>query len=401
MPDTTDTDDEQRDRHPWDGHPYQENHPTDAKAIRNQFGLAKWSDLEESFDDRESPYPNCLVHEKPAQKYDHEGGTNFLAIGEKGSGKSTFGLEWATRLMDVNDEAVIWRGSPKRSEWLPLKQYATVCLPAGVDIDARWRTGVRAEGEPAELDEIVRDVIRYDGVIDLLDQLEPHQFYVVYPDPEFRHCNVIMRYSDWCQHEVEYVSQSEASDDERLEPTPTVHWWVAFLVGHLEEGPEDQWTSLIFDEAADLLPENAPADKNQTWEKVQTMRQVMADSRKFRLSVFFYAHHEQNVHSDIRRTIQWRVSMPDGTANPCRENGDTAPVGFSSIKMKKDLLSEQPVGHGIFWTETNFTRFSWDDFPKDPEEPDWLQIKPRLAEQQSIRARVSDRRGPPGGVADD
>ncbi len=53
--------------------------------------------------------------------------------------------------------------------------------------------------------------------------------------------------------------------------------------------------------------------------------------------------------------------MPDGTANPCKSNNDSPPVGFRQIPMKFDMMSQQNVGRGLCWTETNFTRFSWDD----------------------------------------
>lgn len=381
----------------------------DSRQIRQVYGIPPFYKLEENLRSAEHPYPNCIVHEAEAEKYDHVGGTNLLAVGEKGSGKSTLGLEISTHLMDVNDECVVWRGSPDRSEWLPLKPWTVLYLPANAEVTPTWRpTDMRADngGEAAALEEIVKEVVYYDDLQDLLQQFDRHEFAVVYPDPTFSGCNEVMEQSGYCPHEVEYITPSAAEHDEQLKPTPLVHWWFAFNVARLEYGPYD-WMSLMFDEAADLAPESARADKAQTYEKVMSLRRVMADSRKYFFSLFFFAHHEENVHSAIRRTIQWRCSMPDGTANPCRDNNDSPPVGYSAIPMKFDMLSGQDVGRGIVWTETNFTRFSWDDFPDPPEDTSrWLKIKLRdgnlnSAASARVPARATESAVTGRGVSDD
>ena len=104
---------------------------SDQDEIRRRFGIAPFDPSDYDF----SPYPNCLIHEGPTEDRgtDHTGGTNFLGIGEKGSGKSTLGLWYATRQMEVNNEAVVWRGSPSRSEWLPLRPWTRLFLPSSVD----------------------------------------------------------------------------------------------------------------------------------------------------------------------------------------------------------------------------------------------------------------------------
>lgn len=371
---------------------------SNARTMRQIFGLPAFWKLENQLSEKETPLPNCIVHEKPAETYDHEGGTNALAIGEKGSGKSTLALWLAIRLMEANDEAVIWRGSPSRSEWLPLKQWTKLMLPASAAVEADWQPEDIREGsggEPADLESEVDEVVYYDGLRDLLDQLEPHQFHVVYPDPGFRGCEQIMGESEYSPHPVQFTTPAEAEEPE--EQTPTIHWWFAFLVARLEHGPYD-WTSLIFDECADLAPDSARADKSQTYEKVLSLRRVMADSRKYFLSLFFFGHHEENLHSKIRRTVQWRVNMPDGTANPCQSNNDRPPVGFNQLKMKYDVMSRQSVGRGLWWTETNFTRFTWSDIPKsEVDESRWLQINLKL---QSTPARASDPQGRRGAGDD-
>jgi len=379
---------------------------SDARAIREVFGVPSWHKEEEQFESNEHPYPNAIVHETDGEKYGHVGGTNWLALGEKGSGKSTLGLHLATRLMEANDETVVWRASPDRSEWLPLKAWATVYLPAGCDIEARWKSrDIRADiaGEEANLSEEVREVRHYDGLEDLLSMFEPHEFAVVYPDPEFRGCTEVMSESGYSPHEVEYVSKRQAEAEEDAEKTPLVHWWFAFCVARLEYGPYG-WLSLIFDEVADLAPDGARADRAQTYEKVVSLRRVMADSRKYYFSLFFFAHHEENLHSKIRRTIQWRVNMPDGTANPCQSNKDSAPVGFRQIPMRFDMMSQQQVGRGLCWTETNFTRFSWGDYPVAEEDEDrWLKVKP-ISTGENLsrsRARVTESAGTGTGASDD
>jgi hypothetical protein len=366
--------------------------------MRRKFGIGPWDP--DVFKSYEKPYPNCLVHESPGEsEWGHVGGTNFLCVAEKGSGKSTFGLKWSNRLMDVNDEAVVWRGSSSRSEWLPFKHWTKLLLPANAEIAATWKPRdirVQNEGESADLEDIVREVEYYEDPVDLNDRLEPGKFHVVYPDPSFSGCERVMAESDFCPKPVPFTPPSEAED--AADTTPIVHWWFAWMVAKLEYGPYD-WTSLIFDEAADLAPDDAKADSDETYEKVQALRRVMADSRKFNFSLFFFAHHEVNLHSKIRRTVQWRVSLADETANPCQSNGDRAPLGFKNIPMKKDQLSSRNIGRGLLWTGQRFTRFTWDDIPVDTVDADrWLKIS---LDEGYTRARSSDQQQTAKGMAND
>lgn len=371
---------------------------TDADAMRRKYAFGRWDP--EAFHDYEKPYPNCLVHEAPGEsEWGHVGGTNFLTVAEKGSGKSTFGLKWSERLMEVNDEAVVWRGSSSRSEWLPFKHWTKLLLPANAEIDASWKPrDIRAQnaGDAADLEDVVREVEYYEDPVDLNERLEPGKFHVVYPDPSFAGCERIMAGSDFCPKPVPFTSVGEAESGE--DATPLVHWWFAWMVAKLESGPYD-WTSLIFDEAADLAPDDAKADADETYEKVQALRRVMADSRKFNFSLFFFAHHEVNLHSKIRRTVQWRVSLADGTANPCQVNGDRAPLGFNNIPMKQDQLSNRDIGHGLLWTGQRFSRFTWDDIPVDEiDENRWLKIS---LDEKDTRTRSSEQQQTPRSVAND
>ena len=378
-----------------------EGRHNDVDEIKRKFGLDTFDPSQ--FSALNKPYPNCLVHEPPGEsEWGHVGGTNFLAVGEKGSGKSTLGLFWAARLMELNDEAVVWRGSSSRSEWLPFKYWTKLLLPKNADVEAAWKPrDIRAQnaGEDADIREIVREVEYYEDVEDLNDRLEPGKFHVVYPDPTFTGCEEVMRDSDFSKKPVPFTPVAEAEDGE--DATPLVHWWFAWMVAKLEYGPYD-WTSLIFDEAADLAPDDARADADETYEKVQALRRVMADSRKFYFSLFFFAHHEVNLHSKIRRTVQWRVSLADETANPCRTANDRPPLGFNAIPMEQDQLSFRNVGHGLLWTEQRFSRFRWDDIPVDPaDESRWLKISVSEPSGGTTHARGSDQQADTRGVADD
>lgn len=377
------------------------NKHTDADEMRRKFSFPEFDP--EEYESINKPYPNCLLHEPPGEsEWGHVGGTNFLAVGEKGSGKSTLGLFWSARLMAQNNEAIVWRGSSSRSEWLPFKHWTTLILPANADVKPSWKPrDIRQQnqGEEAQLEDVVREIKYYDNPKEVNQLLEPGKFHVVYPDPSFTGCEAIMQDSDFCPRPVPFRSENEA--EEPSDVTPLVHWWFAYLTAKLEYGPYD-WTSLIFDEAADLAPDDARAGANETYEKVQALRRVMADSRKFYFSLFFFAHHESNLHSKIRRTMQWRISLADETANPCQSNNDRAPVGFNRIPMKYDQLSMRPVGRALIWTEQRFTRFKWVDIAVDQSDAGrWLKISLDELSQSHTRAHNTEQPNDSREVADD
>lgn len=379
------------------------NTHTDVDEIRRRFGISRF-DVGD-YKPYEAPYPNCLVHTTDGKYFGHVGGTNALAIGEKGSGKSTLGLFAAARVMDdavivpgwahpsdeyaddesvpvsVSQDAVVWRGQPAASEWLPFKKWTTLHLPANADVEATWESNDMRNklSQSVAVEDVVREVKYYDEPQDVNEALDVGTFNVVYPDPSFAGCEEIMADSDYCSEPVQFTSPWNTQDPE--ETTPLVHWWFAYLTARLEYGPYD-WTTVVFDEAADLAPQGARADRNQTYAKVKALRKVMAHSRKHYLTLLMFAHHEQNVHSKVRRTFNWRVDMPDGTANLCANNNDNAPVGYNQIPMLADMMSDKDVGYGLWWNETNFTRFRWDDVPDwDADDDRWLKIS--LSEPRS------------------
>lgn len=375
-----------------------DRHHTDADEIRRRYGMEPYDD--DVWDSQEYAFPKCLNHSLPeANGWGHAGGTNFLGVGGKGSGKSTFGLYWGTRLMEANDECVVWRGTPSRSEWLPLRHWTTLWLPAGVDVDPVWKPRDMTQqnaGEPASLEDIVRDVKRYDDPTDLNQRLEPATFNVVYPDPSFTGCEEIMSNSDYVPTPVSFTTQDAA--EEPADATPVVHWWYAYFVSKLDDGPWD-WTSVIFDETEDLAPQSARADAHETYTKIESLRRVMDQSRKFALSVYWLAQNEPDLHQKIRRTIQWRVATADESGNPTDASGV---IGFREVPMKYNILSSKSVGHGLLYQEQSFSPFSWPDI-SDPSVSDrWLSISLTSAHTY---ARVNDPHGHPPDegeeVADD
>jgi hypothetical protein len=364
---------------------------TDATDIRRKFGIPQYSD---NWDEVEHPYPNCLVHTRKGTEWGHPGGTNFLAIGEKGSGKSTFALYWSVRQMEVNDETVVWRGSPNTSEWLPFRYWTTLWLPAGASVSPRWKPrDMRQQnaGIEADLSEVVREVCYYDDPRDLNNRLNPATFNVVYPDPSFSACEEIMRTSDYVPKNVSFTPAWEA--DEQGGGTPTVHWWYAWFVSKLEDGPYD-WTSVIFDEAKDLAPSVARSEVSEQHAKVESFRKVIDQSRKFYLSMFLFSQEETEVNEKARKAVQWRVALPDEEGNPTAGND---PLGFGSVPMETNMLLRRDAGHGILWTPTNFTAFTWPDIDSPITEEWWLKIG---LNRPDAYARASESPGVTQGEAD-
>lgn len=288
--------------------------------------------------------PNYTHH---AWDYDDQtmltGGTDFLAIGPPGSGKSTMALNHSLRLMEENDEKVVWRASTARSEWLPFAPWARVCLPKGVDVTAKFVPKVPTQdGFEVGLEDVVREVVRYRDPEHLNHELlKEGQFHVVYPDPKMRGIQEI--YED--NQEKQYDGLEFTSDD------PLNHWWFGYILSRVERGPY-HWTSLIFDEIGDIAPEAARNDEYSHYQKVELFKDCMVDARKTGLSIFMFGHTESDIHSMIRRKIRWRVAMA-GKANPTKSS---QVVGFNNVPMNENLSSNLDVGSMIPYNES---RFSW------------------------------------------
>jgi len=288
--------------------------------------------------------PNYVHH---AWDYDDTtllaGGTDFLAVGAPGSGKSTMALNHSLRLMEENDEKVVWRASTARSEWLPYAPWARVCLPEGVDVNARFVPKIPTQdGFDVELEDVVREVVRYRNPRHLNHELlKEGQFHVVYPDPEMRGIQSI--YED--TQEKQYDGLEFTADD------PLNHWWFGYILSRVERGPY-HWTSIMFDEIGDIAPEAARNDEYAHYQKVELFKDCLVDARKTGLSIFMFGHTESDIHSMIRRKIRWRVAMA-GKANPTR---GSQVVGFNNVPMNENLSSNLDVGLMIPYNES---RFDW------------------------------------------
>jgi hypothetical protein len=286
--------------------------------------------------------PNILDH---AWEYDdpalNAGGTDFLAVGPPGCGKSNFGLQTSVRLMELNDEKVVWRASTARSEWLPFAPWARVCVPEGVDVRARFEPkDPNQDRVDVELEDVVREVVRYRDPTHLNHELlEPGMFHVVYPDPRMRGLQEIYESTQ----EKQYDGLEFSPDD------PLNHWWFGYILSRIEEGPY-HWTSLMFDEVGDIAPESARADEYAHYQKVELFKDCLVDARKTGLSIFMFGHSESDIHSMIRRKVRWRIAMP-GTANPTKAS---QVVGFNSVPMNTDMMSDEEVGIVMPWNESRF-----------------------------------------------
>jgi len=355
---------------------------SDAYEIGHCFGIP---DLDvdafaNRYEGHEKPlvYPDMIVHEKSGDRTPSNKGTDALIKGDRDAGKSTFARSLARQLMRENGELVVWRGRSGGSGWLPFKPWTTLFLPAHADVTPEWQTeSDQPIGRVEDLADVVRDVYYYSDVHDLLDELgevPDGSFCVVYPDPSFAGCRRATRESDRVAGELPFVAEWETDDPS--EETPIIHWWFAFVLARVEHGPF-RWMSLLFDEAGDLMPEGASQAESRLHDKIQALRGSWAASRKRLLSLYFFIHHEENIHHDIRREFKWRVHMPDGSSNPVSRRLSSHPIGFKGdIPMKADIMSEKDPGIGLCYDKNRFTHFRWANIPHFTEDRErWLKIR--------------------------
>ena len=291
---------------------------------------------------RKKLFPNIIKHTwDPEDHAMSRGGTDALTIGPPGAGKSNLALVKSVRLMEENNEKVVWRASTSRSEWLPFAPWACVCLPEGVDVSARFvPRNPTQEGFDVDLEEIVREVVRYRDPIHLNHEiLKPGQFHVVYPDPKMRRLQEIYEEDEEKQYDGLEFSEGD----------PLNHWWFGYIHARISQGPH-HWTSVMFDEIGDIAPEAARNDEYAHYQKVELLKDCWVDARKHGLSIFAFGHSEADIHSMIRRKIRWRITMAQ-TANPTNA-GDV--VGFNSVKMKEDMMSDRDVGSFLTYNESSF-----------------------------------------------
>ncbi|MDQ2054336.1 hypothetical protein [Halobellus sp. H-GB7] len=365
-------------------HSAPKDEPTDADEIRTRYGIGQL-DISDFTKDGDEPsrivYPDLLIHEHDAERTRSEGGTGALLVGKRGCGKSTLLSQIGTRLIDENGEIVVWRGSPMRSEWLRLKRWVTLWLPADADVEATWmtETGDAPTENVDDLDDVVRDVFTYEDPLDLLEQLgdgPEGTINVVYPDPTFTGCTELTAETNRPGTSDPLPFRPSWETKESEPPTPLQHWWFAFILAAVEHSSHYEWLSLLFDELGDLVPEDAKQDAHRTHDKVTLFRSCMSDSRRAGFSPFGAIHYEENIHHKGRREWEWRISMPDGRPNPRTSRMSSIPVGFETVPMESDVISGFKVGTGLCYAEWGATWFGWEDIPFESEDKHrWLRIR--------------------------
>ncbi|WP_253738002.1 ATP-binding protein [Halohasta salina] len=332
---------------------------TDARAIREEFGVAPYNP--EQFDERaEGLVPDLLTHSWDPPSHMKAGGTDLLATGKPGTGKSTLAIHLAVRLIDINNERLVWRGSASRSEWLPLAPWVTLVLPETTEYSARF-VPRRPTDETIDIPKIeqlegrvVREIKRYRNPRHLNEKiLEPGQVHVVYPDPEMQGCQGLLEDAAEKSYDLPQGRETLFHPDD-----PDNHWWFAWVLARVEHGPH-KWTTLMLDEIGDIAEQAARKDSFGSYQKVQLLRDAWVDARKMGLTIFAFGHSEKDIHSMIRRKIRWRVAM-NGSANPTTASDV---VGFDSVKMNYDHTSSYDVGEGLIYSEQNFEKkITWDDY---------------------------------------
>jgi hypothetical protein len=326
------------------------NRHTDAEAMRRHFGIPDFDP--DAF--RWGLVDDVLMHSHHPEEGRKSGGTDLFAVGAPGSGKSSLANYLSVRLLELNDERVVWRGSTSRSEWLPLAPWATLWLPRGqVEVTLR-PTDPRKESVALavdDLEKIVREVRRYRTPQNLNETMSSG-INIVYPDPRMRGCQEVLDDS------ARQVETPDSRDVLFAEDDPTKHWWFAWVLDRVDNGPHD-WTTWVCDEIGDICPQDARKDDFGTFQKVDLLKDTWVDARKHGLSIFGFGHSEPDAHAKVRRKMRWRVAMPT-TANPTSAGGI---VGFSDVPMNDDTMSSSSPGTAMMFTESNFQKFRWSPMP--------------------------------------
>lgn len=301
------------------------------------------------------------------------GGTDMFMHGEPGGGKTTFGLSSAMWQQQTNNATFIWAesvdesGTNERTEWLLYAPFATLAIPKGLNTKVRIvpqdMTGV--DTFEVDVEEIARDVIRYDSVADLTEKLLPGQFYVVFPDPLHRGCRDVSKFNYFNYEEV--TPQGETGPDQ---PTDADHWWFAFIAHRISGDVFNHPTFINIDEAGNLLDADAEKDAHQHYDKIKWFRNKYADARKKGVSFGYQAHSLSEVHRFARQKIRWRVTMP-GNAPPI---GKKLP-GDRRCPIEADITSRMEPGQAAIWKAPHFAKIKW---------PNLKRMAPTLDAEVSI-----------------
>jgi hypothetical protein len=289
-------------------------------------------------------------------------GTDMFVHGEPGGGKTTLALSMIQWRMQVNNETCIWAesvdesGTNERTEWLAFAPFATLAIPAGM------KTRVRIVPEDVTVDEFVvdpaeiaRDVIRYESIQDLMGQLLPGQFYVVFPDALHRGCSEVSKFPFYS-----YQETTPPGEDGPDQPTDADQWWFAFVAHRISGDVFPHPTFINLDETGAILDADAERDEHQHYDKIKWFRDKYADARKKNLSFAYQAHALAEVHTFARQKIRWRLTM----------NGNSPPIGRKlpgerSCPLETDLTSGMDDGMGVAWKAPNFAKVKWPNLKKD------------------------------------
>jgi len=338
----------------------------DTEDIRRRHGIAPWDS--EPFLEKarrkgyDSVLPDLIEHTHSAPPSRSAGGTDWLARGKPGHGKSTLANYLATRFMEVNREVVNWRGSPSRSEWLPLAPWATLLLPEDVEVDPRL-VPTEKGGRPVsirveDLERFVRDVRYYSDPLDILqNHQQAGQFHVIYPDPNLSGAQEIYEHTPTKSYDEPSRGQLFHEED------PAPHFWFAFLLAKVAHIESAEFTTVVLDEIGDICPQDASKDQFGSFQKIKLLRDLWIDLRKFGVTVGMFCHSEVDVHQLIRHKVRWRIQMP-GTSNP---TSPSKVVGFEEIPMTTDRTSGWDIGKALCYTESNFDEFGWGDMKASSE----------------------------------
>jgi len=371
----------------------------DAEEIRNRFDIPAFQP--EAFVPREGAalsgvYPDFLIHVESAadgpSTVSSPGASLTLVEAPKGSGKSTVADQFATYQMEHNDERIVRNGRQKSSDWRRMRDWTTLWLPSGVEIDGRWMEAVdRGEPDPEALCRAVR---YYDDVFDLVDQLQDHPkgtYNVVYPDPFFRKCTDALATADTAVEQPRFTPKNEP------DPTPASHWWFGFLAARTFDGlrvdsdGERNWMTAHIDEFGMLAPESASGGETGHWtyECVRIMSDISKEMRSAGVSLVGYAHHEEDVHNNWLKEFDFWVELSNNERGN-RTTKSEAPKPFRDIEQDTDLLSKRPTGFGLCYNENRFSEFRFSDlgYPHDTPE---FQL--RLGIPSSAAAPTGDEGG--------
>lgn len=353
----------------------------DAEEMRRRFSIPEFDPM--AFEREEGHiksmvYPDMILHEWETDITTRPKGTTAIFRGKRGSGKTTCRDYISVRLMEENNERVVIRGRQDSSDWRRFAPWTTLYLPSDVDCTVEWQDMVdRSTPQPEDL---VRDVVYYDDVMDLLRTLEERSggtYNVVYPDPEMRGCNDIIDRASGIPYPIKFTPKSEARGERKA--TPVSHWWFAFMLARTKFGKRRDadgtplWMTLFLDEIGELAPENPPGgeDGHYTWEAVEMMAQMMIDVRKAGVSIFGICHHWGQIAAKWRQEFNFMVSMPDDRPNPIMSRSTTWPKGWEKVPMTCDLISDKSVGTALCYDEGRFSYFGWNDLsvPEEQDDP--------------------------------